>query len=173
MCWLKTEYPVGFLLFKYNTHFSCPPLKMFRGGQKFFRASREIFPPSPPLTKCLVARLQSIILQLAFHLYIDWNIYRLTELNSLEHRDYKYTYSFLLSKERRGNFYWHLKVEQAQFTTLPNSQRYPSQTDQNLPDFKKLIISNCGFSKKWRNVIHNIQKFLISKTTMASTIFIR
>ena len=30
---------------------------MFRGGQKNFRASREIFLPSPPLTKCLVARL--------------------------------------------------------------------------------------------------------------------
>ena len=45
MCWLMTESPVGevsFLLFKYNTHFSCPPApKNVKGGQK------KLFPPTP------------------------------------------------------------------------------------------------------------------------------
>ena len=41
------QYPVGkdsFLLFEYNTHFSCPPLKMFRGGKKIFALRAKYFP---------------------------------------------------------------------------------------------------------------------------------
>ena len=61
MCWL-TEYPVGkvsFLLFEYNTHFSCPPLKMFRGGQKkFWRFARNIshLPPHNKMSSCAPVR---------------------------------------------------------------------------------------------------------------------
>ena len=43
---------------------------MFRGGQKNFRASREIIPPSPPLTKCLVARLCTVMRDL--NLFINY-----------------------------------------------------------------------------------------------------
>ena len=52
MCWSLLNIRLVRLVFYCLsiTHiFLAPPLKMFRGGQ--------IIPPSPPLTKCLVARL--------------------------------------------------------------------------------------------------------------------
>ena len=55
LCWL-TEYPVVKLVFYClsTSHiFLAPPQKCLGGAKKF--------PPSPPLTKCLVARLKVLI----------------------------------------------------------------------------------------------------------------